>query len=61
MKKDPEPGVKVETATATAAKTETAETVTTVKRAPALPGENEPMYDDGLCLLDWCKYLSKIT
>ena len=25
-------------------------------RAPALPIEDEPEYDDTLCILDWCMY-----
>ena len=29
---------------------------TTVRRAPAQPGEDEPEFDDALCILDWCKY-----
>ena len=28
----------------------------TRNRAPALPMEDEPEYDDTLCILDWCKY-----
>ena len=30
----------------------------TRNRAPALPIEDEPEYDDTLCILDWCKYKS---
>ncbi len=26
-------------------------------RKPAAPGENEPEYDESLCILDWCKFL----
>ena len=26
-------------------------------RAPALAIEDEPEYDDTLCILDWCKYI----
>ena len=26
-------------------------------RAPALAMEDEPEYDDTLCILDWCKFL----
>ena len=25
-------------------------------RKPAAPGEDEPEYDESLCILDWCKF-----
>ena len=27
------------------------------RRAPAQAIEDEPEYDDTLCILDWCKYI----